>query len=240
MSLAHAPASGLPAHLLPIGAIIAWAGNPASVPPGWLVCDGTAKSRSTYARLYAAVTTTYGSGDGSTTFNLPNLSSKHAYGGNATGATGGATTHDHPFTSTVAIANVASGDHNHNYNSAGGFQDTGIGSLSHAHNGSASFASGNSASNAAKATGNGVSLQGSAHGHPNTSIGTGVTGTFQHSHTASAQSYANSGNHEEGHSPSASIASYVNQVTYQAASSSMATASSLAPSMQVRAIIRAT
>jgi microcystin-dependent protein len=178
---------------LPIGAIIAWAGDPASVPPGWLVCDGTAKSRSTYARLYAAVTTTYGSGDGTTTFNLPNLSSKHAYGGNATGATGGSTTHDHPFTSTVAIANVASGDHNHNYNYNGGVGAGGQGS--HAHNGVTSFASGNASSITGKATGNGVGVQGSAHGHASTAVGGGVAATDSHNHNSNAFAWGNSGNH---------------------------------------------
>jgi microcystin-dependent protein len=41
--------------------------------PGWLLCDGTAYSRTTYASLFSAIGTKYGSGDGSTTFNVPNL-----------------------------------------------------------------------------------------------------------------------------------------------------------------------
>jgi microcystin-dependent protein len=44
-----------------------------SVPSGWLLCDGSAVSRTTYARLFAVIGTIYGSGDGSTTFNLPNF-----------------------------------------------------------------------------------------------------------------------------------------------------------------------
>jgi len=44
-----------------------------SAPTGWLMCDGSAVSRTTYADLYAVIGTTYGSGDGSTTFNLPDL-----------------------------------------------------------------------------------------------------------------------------------------------------------------------
>lgn len=45
-----------------------------STPPsGWLKCDGSAVSRTTYSDLFAIVGTTYGSGDGSTTFNLPDL-----------------------------------------------------------------------------------------------------------------------------------------------------------------------
>jgi hypothetical protein len=57
--------------LLPAGAVQAFAMN--SVPSGWLAADGTAVSRSTYAALFSAISTTYGAGDGSTTFALPDL-----------------------------------------------------------------------------------------------------------------------------------------------------------------------
>lgn len=55
----------------PIGSVTQTARSTA--PTGWLLCDGTAVSRTTYAGLFAAIGTTYGSGNGSTTFNLPNL-----------------------------------------------------------------------------------------------------------------------------------------------------------------------
>jgi len=55
----------------PSGSVIAFAGS--SAPSGWLTCDGSAVSRSTYADLFTAISTTYGVGDGSTTFNLPDL-----------------------------------------------------------------------------------------------------------------------------------------------------------------------
>jgi hypothetical protein len=45
-----------------------------TVPEGFLNCDGTAVSRTTYATLFQALGTTYGAGDGVTTFNLPNAS----------------------------------------------------------------------------------------------------------------------------------------------------------------------
>lgn len=54
---------------LKAGLIMAWPSD--TVPPGWLECDGSAVSRSQYADLFAAIGTTYGAGDGSTTFNLP-------------------------------------------------------------------------------------------------------------------------------------------------------------------------
>ena len=44
-----------------------------TVPSGWLACDGAAVSRVTYATLFALIGTTYGSGDGITTFNLPEI-----------------------------------------------------------------------------------------------------------------------------------------------------------------------
>jgi microcystin-dependent protein len=57
--------------LVPAGAVQAFAMN--SAPAGWLAADGAAVSRSTYAALFAAISTTYGAGDGSTTFALPDL-----------------------------------------------------------------------------------------------------------------------------------------------------------------------
>ena len=51
-----------------------------SAPSGWLVADGRAVSRSTYSDLFSAIGTTYGSGNGSTTFNLPNLIGRFAEG----------------------------------------------------------------------------------------------------------------------------------------------------------------
>jgi microcystin-dependent protein len=58
---------------MPTGAVIPYAGSAA--PTGWLLCDGGSSgiSRTTYAALFAVIGTTYGSGDGSTTFNVPDL-----------------------------------------------------------------------------------------------------------------------------------------------------------------------
>lgn len=57
---------------VPIGTIIDYGST--TVPAGYLACDGSAVSRTTYSALYAIIGTTFGSGDGSTTFNLPDLS----------------------------------------------------------------------------------------------------------------------------------------------------------------------
>ena len=70
------------------GVIKMYAGTTA--PLGWLICDGSAVSRTVYAKLFHAIGTTYGAGDGSTTFNLPDLRGRTPVGvgtGTATGAT---------------------------------------------------------------------------------------------------------------------------------------------------------
>ena len=66
-----------------IGEIKWYAGS--SVPTGYLKCDGSAKSRTTYSKLFAAIGTTWGVGDGSSTFNLPNLIGRVAWGAHAAG-----------------------------------------------------------------------------------------------------------------------------------------------------------
>lgn len=66
------------------------------IPTGYLVCDGSAVDRSQYSELFAVIGTTYGTGDGLNTFNLPNLSGKVAVGpasGLVLGSTGGEATH---------------------------------------------------------------------------------------------------------------------------------------------------
>lgn len=67
-----------PKKLLDSGAVFAgevrvFAGAEANIPEGWLPCNGAAISRTTYSRLFGVIGTAYGSGNGSTTFNLPDL-----------------------------------------------------------------------------------------------------------------------------------------------------------------------
>tara|TARA_R100000773_G_C4194211_1_gene98999 strand:- start:410 stop:982 length:573 start_codon:yes stop_codon:yes gene_type:complete len=78
---------------IPTATIVPWSSS--SVPSGFLECDGTAVSRSTYSALFAIIGTTYGAGDGASTFNVPNLSDNVAVGkspGKALASTGGANT----------------------------------------------------------------------------------------------------------------------------------------------------
>ena len=86
---------------IPTATIVPW--STASVPSGFLECNGAAVSRSTYAALFAIVGTTYGAGDGSSTFNIPNLADNIPVGksnNKAVGSTGGANT-------VAATGNVA-------------------------------------------------------------------------------------------------------------------------------------
>lgn len=57
--------------IIQTGTVIIWPGT--TVPDGYLLCDGSAISRTTYAALFAVIGTTYGPGDSSGTFNLPNF-----------------------------------------------------------------------------------------------------------------------------------------------------------------------
>ena len=63
-----------------VGGIVAWSGSASSLPDGYFLCDGSAKSRTTYDALYTVIGTTHGAGDGSTTFNLPDLSGRFVVG----------------------------------------------------------------------------------------------------------------------------------------------------------------
>jgi microcystin-dependent protein len=96
------------------GSLLMWPTT--SAPSGYLNCDGTAVSRSTYATLYGVIGTTFGTGDGSTTFNLPNYTNRMPYG-TTIGTTGGSAdaivvSHTHTITDP---------QHSHLYsNSAGG------------------------------------------------------------------------------------------------------------------------
>lgn len=101
----------------PAGAVIAFAGSAA--PSGYLICDGSAVNRTTYASLYSAIGTTYGVGDGSTTFNLPDLRGRTIIGvGTGSGlsartlaSVGGEETH------TLTTSEMPS--HNHGVNDPG-------------------------------------------------------------------------------------------------------------------------
>ena len=105
---------------IPTATIVPW--SSASVPSGFLECDGSAVSRTTYADLFAIVGTTYGAGDGSSTFNVPNLADNVPVGksnNKALASTGGANTVSVSGNISGSTANASlsinqAGSHNHN------------------------------------------------------------------------------------------------------------------------------
>lgn len=98
---------------LPVGSISAYSGE--NIPTNWLKCNGQAVSRTDYAELFKAIGTTYGSGDGSTTFNLPDLSERVVVGNNgdgkfSLGSTGGEKEHTLVTTELPKYLNMPYGD----------------------------------------------------------------------------------------------------------------------------------
>jgi microcystin-dependent protein len=108
-AIAAAIAGVVPA---PVGASMDW-NNPSAIPAGWLEEDGSAIDRVTYSDLFAAIGTTFGIGDGSTTFNLPDSRGRASVGAGwspplsarAIGTTGGEENH------TLTIAEMPAHDH---------------------------------------------------------------------------------------------------------------------------------
>jgi microcystin-dependent protein len=173
-------------NVTPTGVVLPYAGSAA--PNGWLLCFGQAISRTTYANLFAAIGTSFGTGDGSTTFNVPDtrgrvLAGKDNMGGTAAsrlttggsgvdgatlGAVGGAETH------TLTTAQMPSHTHTGTADSAG------------AHTHTTSAASGS--------TGNGLqSYTGGQSGPAVTSVTSSSSGA--HTHTLTIASAGTGGAH---------------------------------------------
>jgi len=154
--------------LMPSGSVIIYGGT--SAPTGWLLCDGSAISRSTYAALFSAIATAYGVGDGSSTFNIPDIRGRVVAGkeasaslltsaigglnGNALGNTGGVQgvtltsaqsgvpAHNHSLTMNSHTHTFTGGSHSHSF----------VYGLDNFHDISGSTPSGNFGSGQSKAT----------------------------------------------------------------------------------------
>lgn len=160
-----------------VGEVIFYAGT--SVPSGFLEADGQAVSRVTFADLFSEIGTTWGAGDGSTTFNVPDLQDAVPVGRSATkavGDSGGGETHTHGNPSTDS-----GGSHGHTQSNTGSNGD-------HAHTNPSTGSAGNH-----QHSGSGwrtSSVGGHAHSNPN------VASNGDHAHTNS--STGNAGGHGHG------------------------------------------
>lgn len=152
----------------PTGGLLMWPTS--SAPSGWLVCNGQAVSRSTYSALYAVVGTTFGAGDGSTTFNLPDYRDRMPIGAGTTYAAN----------STGGSKDATLVSHSHTTDGAGAFSGTVSGG-----NGTGDFGSFKSSTGV-------ITLSGSAPNRPQGSAGGGSSYTASidvsnHTHTVSTE-----------------------------------------------------
>jgi microcystin-dependent protein len=172
----------LTARLLKVGTVLAWPGS--NLPGGYLYADGSTVSRTTYAELFTAYGTTYGVGDGSTTFGLPDYRGRALFGrddmggsaanritnaasgitGTTLGATGGAQTITLARSAlpNVTLATDSQGNHTHTF--AGNVSAGGAGGVE-------TSSSHGTPNNPATTSSNG------AHTHTTDSINGGVTQT---------------------------------------------------------------
>jgi microcystin-dependent protein len=178
---------GLGTFLVPTGSLIMWPS--VTIPTDWKLCNGDAISRTTFATLFSLIGTTFGAGNGTTTFNLPNYKNRMPYGADvvAVGATGGSAnaivvTHNHG-----GLTGTDSPDHLHSYSGTTGGQ-----SANHVH---APFGGGNFIISGVGAT-SGFDSGGL---YPPTS-GVNLTGdnSVDHTHTFAGNTSGVNVNHQHG------------------------------------------
>jgi microcystin-dependent protein len=202
--------SALAAAEPPTGTVAMWITT--TSPSGWLICDGSPVSRSTFSGLFDIIGTSFGVGDGSTTFNLPNLRGKTAVGldvsqteFDSVGKTGG------NKTVTLNVEQIPSHSHTGNTSNTGAHTHSGNTSNTgaHAHSG-ATAGAGASTSNTGDHTHSvasrltGFSTAGRASGNLTTvtgatssTAGTGTAGAHSHNVNSHAHNFdtSNTGNH---------------------------------------------
>jgi microcystin-dependent protein len=200
---------------MPIGSIQPWLG--ASAPSGWLICNGQAVSRSTYSGLYAIVSTRFGTGDGSTTFNVPDLQGYQITGtgtgvgsidntttyrqgtvdaGSIAAHVGTAASHSHSLTYTAFTETQHDYAHTHTATVSEGtvtltahtYSDTSNGGQSHTHTASVGAGAGTTA------TATGATRSSAGHTHTAPSVSTNT-----HSHSVTTSSWSAHSAHR--HSP---------------------------------------
>jgi microcystin-dependent protein len=244
--------SGPPADPIPSGTIVITAF--ASSPFGWLICDGQAISRTTYSELFAGLGTTYGAGNGTTTFNIPNLKGRVVVGVDsaqtefdALGETGGSkasvATHDHG-------THFHSIEHNHPAKTSGGQSVDHSHGDDHVHSGgtgghSADHSHGFSFTETTDSTGDGAARYDSsgagAQGTQNYGTG-GASVDHSHGFTTNAKSTqgygTNTGGASVGHTHDVDLDNFTGNSATQTAQSGGTTSGNLQPYMALNYIIK--
>jgi len=158
-----------------LGTILPYAGTTA--PTGYLLCDGAPVSRTTYANLFALVGTAFGVGDGSTTFNVPDLQRRFPMGKSSSdtvGGTGGSFSHTHTG-GAVSGSTASEASHTH----GGGSLSAAAGG-DHDHGGTVDLPD-----TSTGMTAGGTAMPNMAHVH-------GIVGSGTHTHTIAGTSAAGS------------------------------------------------
>ena len=159
---------GVAAKVVPVGALFMW--PTATAPSGYVLCNGAAVSRADYASLFTVIGVTFGTGNGSTTFNVPDMRQRFPLGvatsgtGSTLAGTGGSIDHTHTgpsHTHTISGSTAAEAAHTHG---AGNVTTTAGTSHTHSFSGTA------------------------ASGGPSATVNSGLAsdtpvGTFDHTHT---------------------------------------------------------
>lgn len=208
--------------LTPVGAITAFGGT--SAPDGWVLCNGDQVSRVTYQGLFSIIGTTYGAGDGSTTFNLPDLRQRFPLGkaaagtGSALAATGGAIDHTHTGAShthgagtlaaashTHAAGTLAGPSHSHSIPNQAAHTHTVSGSTANesAHTHDSGSYSADETTSSSNNTASGLDFGSPVYAHTHDIIGTSGAGSA-HSHTAGTLAADSGGSHDHGGSTGSS------------------------------------
>lgn len=183
----------------PIGGIIPFAGPVA--PAGWLICNGAAVSRITYKQLFEVIGTTYGAGDGATTFHLPDLRQRFPLGvalsgtGAVLGSAGGAIDHTHTtgdhthslpdHTHSISGSTSSEGNHNHSgsgITAAGGHTHSMSSAGSHNH-AISDITLGPSDDNISINTGEAPPILGASHSHSHSVSGGSTSTEGSHTHS---------------------------------------------------------
>lgn len=165
----------LQTDMIPTGVVWQWTGNSAPS-SNWLICDGSAVSRTTYAALYAVIGVTFGAGDGTTTFNLPDYRGRVPVGKNggtftSIGTTGGEEQHTLSW-NEMPVHNHGVNDPGHNHGiSWVGTSVSGYGWVDGPHQRSSGFAY-------TGGSGTGISIQNAGSGWSHNNIQPFITINF--------------------------------------------------------------